>query len=76
MSRSRKKNPFSWYNSDSAKQDKCMCNRMLRRISKQHINQDEEYLFSEKEVKKKLKINIPYKTTGHYLSNSYKDYLK
>lgn len=54
MSRSQKKYPIRWFKGCSAKQDKRMCNRILRRISKQRIGQNEEPLHSIKESTKKM----------------------
>jgi hypothetical protein len=51
MSRSRKKIPIRWFKGRSAKQDKCMRNRIVRRISKQRI---EKPVVSIREATKKM----------------------
>jgi len=54
MSRSRKKCPRDWFNGYSGKQDKRMCNRILRRVSKQRIEHDKEPLFTVGQATKKM----------------------
>jgi len=54
MSRSRKKYSVEWLKGRSAKQDKRMCNRILRRISKQRKGQEAEPFYSVKVATKKM----------------------
>jgi len=56
MSKSRKKYPIEWFKGSSAKQDKQMCNRILRRTSKQRISANEEPMISKREVKMDYKV--------------------
>ena len=54
MSRSRKKYPIEWFKGRSAKQDKRMCNRILRRVSKQRIEAGKAPLNSVSEASTKM----------------------
>ena len=54
MSRSKKKYPIEWFNGRSAKQDKRMCNRILRRVSKQCIEAGKAPLSSVSGASKKM----------------------
>ena len=50
----QEKKPIEWFKGRSAKQDKRMCNRILRRVSKQRIEAGKAPLISVSEATKKM----------------------